>query len=468
MRHSASLLAILAVAILLGAPAYADLDNLDIGGDLMMMGYWSDNTYSLDDDCDDEDSFRRMEGHIWFLACLAENVEAKISLEFDRTFSNEDGVRGVSCSNWGSPMSDGYYEGDDDLGIFLEEAYIKMADVYGYPVTVTLGRQFIELGDGFVLGDSLAGDPTDISDLGIDEIDPFDALKIEWEASEDWLVTLIWSKFAETRTLREDTDLYVLNVSYLGFENHIVEGYYMFFDVDGCGCDYYYSKADNGYGDVQVKLHQIGLRAEGRIVDQLGYHAEATWQFADSIETSYDCDKLASDGDLDIGGWAIEAGLLWEPEAMADNNVGIGFTITWMSGVDYDDESDYDGYIQIADSRTFGEIADFYGMVSNNISSCGVGPYPGVFIFNLDAKADLTEQLSGALEAYYFMADEDEWLNDKDDIGWEVDAYLNYEITEDLSAQVAAGIFEGGDASEEYFGADDTAWFFRGGVTVSF
>jgi len=466
MKHSASLLAILLIAGFVSAPAYADLDNLDIGGKIKIEGVYVTNARDFNDDgaerrangrpsapqqrdpADDEDAFVRTEGHLWFQAELAENVSGRISIEFDRAWSNDDATLDEAYdegeSNFGRPE-------DDDLDLFLEEAYIKIADLYGMPATITIGRQFVEVGDGFVLGDSLPGSPSSIEALGEHEQDPFDAIRIDYELAEDWLLTAIWSKAVETRDYQEDTDVYMLNLGFYGLEGHVIEAYLFSARVDE---------------DPQVSLYQFGVRAEGDIGGGLGYHGEATWQLADEIEFAAD--------DKDIGGWAGEIGLKLAPPAMEANEVAFGLSLAFLSGDDDQADSDYEAYIQVAENRTYGEIADFFtGLVnSNEIDE----DFAGVFIFNLDAQAALSDRLKAAIEAYYFISDEDvEFAGEEDDsIGWEIDGFLTYDITEDLSAQLAAGFFDPDDAAEiwlareEQIVGDDLAWFIRGGVTLTF
>ena len=122
------------------APSYADIDNLDIGGDVSVWMVYTDNTEDFNDEGDDQDDFIRTELHLWFEAELADNVMARISLEADRAWQNEDADY-TDSSNGMQPSS--------NLDVFVEEAYIKISDIYDSMVSVQLGRQFISYGDGF-------------------------------------------------------------------------------------------------------------------------------------------------------------------------------------------------------------------------------------------------------------------------------------------------------------------------------
>ena len=434
MKHSASLLMVLALVGILSAPSFAQPQ---VGGDISMWGVYTQNTSDLEKDSQDSDGFLRMESHIWFQSELEENVKARVSLEIDRTFNNQDGdLVQVSQSNYGP--------NDNDLDVYLEEAYIEVVDPFGqdWPCTWTLGRQFMQLGSGFVVGDSLPGSPGDISWLGMGEQDPFDAIKMDWQINENVDFVLAFTKAVETRTAREDTDVAVANLRFSGVENAVFEILYLFYNNDTAS---------------QIKVHQLGLRGELTPLEWLKLNGELTWQFAGEIEATKQ----------DIGkGFAAELGAKITPESMAENKVAFGASITWLSGDDVTDTDDYDRYVQLCDNRTYGEIADYYsGLVTNNSFDPS---YAGVYIFNLDAEMTTASDLRLAIEAFYFLAENDVLAQDSN-IGWEVDVYADYPLTEDLKAHAAAGFFDPNDAAQDWFwGSDDTAWFARAGLTVSF
>jgi hypothetical protein len=462
-------------------PTFAQGADVRVGGDIKVQGVYVDNVNDFDDgddnndeyESDDQEAFIRSEAHLWGQADLADNVSARVSVEADRTFSNEDGALYSDSSDDGYGVTSSHgVPADDDLNIFLEEAWIDIRDIGGYPVSAKIGRQFFELGDGFVFGDALPGSPALFSDLGDGEQDPFDMIRVDIEPMENVVLTLAYTKAAETRNVQRDIDIYLANLAWNYVENHTAEIYYMYYNDDGNAR--ISSPVLDASGEivsfhgpttsVDVELHQIGLRLSGKVVDELKYNAEGTFQFADQIQFE------GTDQEVDIQGWAATAGLTWEPQALADNNVALGASYTYLSGDDTADDEN-EAYWQIIDNRTYGEIGDFMeGLVVNN--SGGLG-YTGVHAFNIDGKITVMEKLNLGLEAFYFLAAEDVLgpnNEDDDDIGFEVDGYLGYDITENLTANLASGFFAPGDATENWTGSNDadTAWFVRGGVTVSF
>jgi hypothetical protein len=487
MKHSATLIAMAIVAIVC-APSFAQ--DITVGGDILIEGVFVDNVNDLrdtdssdkpggydyvsggspdyaEDDGDrsygnnrDEDAFIRLETHIFVEAALADNVRSRISVEADKTFSNEDGSMSASSdSSFGRPH-------DDDLDIFLEEAWIEWSEIGGYPVRGTFGRQFIQMHDGFVIGDALPSSPVFLSDVGNGEVDPFDAIRLDVEPAESLLITAFFSKVAETRGYNKDVDMYYINGDYGLFDGqHTVSLYYMFWKDDGAGFG-------SGSGVVpRADIHQVGGRVAGAFLEEeIHYHVELTGQIGD-VELPGDSTEP------DIEAYALEAGAQWTPQAMAEQNFAIGFAYSFFSGDDDATDDEYEGYTILADNRTWGEIADFFtGLVVNHYPGA---MFTGVHVFNADASITVIEDLDLAVELFYFLAAEDVAVGGgpamggetgDEDIGFELDVYGRYQITENLVAKLDAGFFEPGDATENFFGAgnDDTAYFVRGGVSVSF
>ncbi|HPA46075.1 MAG TPA: hypothetical protein PK395_09950, partial [bacterium] len=186
-----TLLALVAALAMFPGMARADISNLDIGGDLMLLFYWGDNTTDFSDG-DDEVDFLRSEAHIWFQADLEDNIMVRISLEADREMESIEGPDGTDPTFIpGDIFDDGW---TSDLDVFLEEAFLSIANIYDTSMSIKAGRMFINFGDNpeaedfnrfwggsLWFGDGNAASPTDISQMGTWEIDPFDAVLLEWD-----------------------------------------------------------------------------------------------------------------------------------------------------------------------------------------------------------------------------------------------------------------------------------------------
>lgn len=475
-------LAVVGALLLALAPVqtYAAIDNLDIGGDIRTLGVYTDNVVDLSDDSDDQNDFLRLEAHIWFEATLADNVKAKVSFEVDRDWDSNATVEGTENG------TNSLFGSGGDLNVFLEEAWIKIAYIYDSPLSLTFGRQFIQYGDGFIIGDSQPNSPQSLTNQGDWEQDPFDAIV----ASLDWdtlVLDLVYAKSVEEREADGDGDLAGMHLAFSGIEGHVFSlGYWFLRNEDAD-----YARYDKvAYAD-REDLHVIDVRGEGELfIPGLTYVAEFAYQFGDVERVVSD---FRSD---DISAFAAHAGLLYRPEM--ELSPFFGFDYYFLSGGDdYDD--DENEWRQVFENHTYGEIAEAYVLSNMHIFNFSVG---------LDNIAD--GKWAVALKYYYFLMDEEEGstgqaslptagpgyyygdyvakasngsypyapspylTGEDDDFGHEIDLYVTYNFSESLVAKVVGGIFIPGDAIEVYtyddedFEDADNAYFVRGEVAVKF
>ncbi len=444
----------------------AAIENLDIGGDVRTLMVWTDNVVDLNDDSDDQNDFLRLEAHIWFEATLADNVKAKVSFEADRDWESNADIEGAETG------SNGVFGGDSDLNIFLEEAWIKIAQIYESPLSLTIGRQFIQFGDGFIIGDSQPGVPLYLTQTGEWEQDPFDAVvaNLDWDTI---VLDLVYAKTVEEREADEDGDLAGAHLAFSGLEGHVFSLYYWFMRTESGP----YARYDKLYTDGQENLHVVGGRAEGEIIPTLSYLAEIAYQFGDTdMET----------GNEDIGALGAHAGLTWRPEM--ELSPFIGFEYFFLQG---DDDPELENeWRQVFSNHTYGEIAESYIASNMHMFNVNVG---------LDNIAD--GKFSAVLKYFYFLLDEEEGTlgaaslptvgpggyagysypysatpyltGEEDDFGHEIDLYLTYNFSESLVAKIVGGVFIPGDAIETYTESEDIedadeAFFARAEVGVKF
>ncbi len=484
MSRFATMLAV--VAVLFAAPAFADLNHMDLGGSLDTYYVWIQNTFDFNSDGlgdyygpgsgDDQDDFLRMNARLWFEADLTDDVMVHIGLEADRDYQTGD-------------IGDPIRGGSASLNVFLEEAYVQFSQIYDSGWTFTMGRKYLNFGDdphseeayntywgyGFVLGDAVSVSPQDLSQQGTIDRDPFDMILATYDYN-DWLLNVGYAKMFESRNIDEDADAWFAYLSYLGLDTAQIDGYFMLNYVDGDGFI--------GANDLRAHQYIIGARVAGDINDQWSYKGEVAYNFG-SLK-GVDNVFFVTDDSGDIGGWAGELGIHFHPDT--DRNPGIGFLYTFLDGdEDLTEHQDFDGFFAPFEGKMYAEIADVY--VKTNMH-----------VFNLYGGVDLTDSVRLSSDLYYFlMADTDDatiipgqystvgpvspvTFTDDDSLGWEWDIYLDYMFSEEVSAQLAAGVFFPGDAiSGSYTGSknalgqkigelksDDDAIFFRGAVKVNF
>jgi len=434
--------AVAALCFMFSVTASAELE---IGGDIKVLAVYVENAVDFNDDGDDQDDFIRLQAHISFKADLSDNVTTKVSLEVDKDYDYD-----VSSLDDDSLSGAG---GNENLRVFLDEGWIQAAYLYDSSISAKIGRQYIEFGDGFVIGDSQPG-RTLLNDLGEWEQDPFDAILV-WYDGDDWVLNFLYAKTIETRSLDEDADLWSIYFSYTGIEDYEIDVYLILENFENdttlglLGNPSSLIASNVIAGDIDGQIYAFGARVWGNAVEGLTYKLEGVYEWGD-------IDSVAVAGDVDIEAWAVEFGIKYEFDS--DYNPYIGFNYVYQSG---DDDSvsatddDYETYIALFQNRTYGEIFDPF--TNGNMH-----------IFNLHGGFDLSEDVSISAKYYYFMADEETGLVSHDDLGQELDLYLDYTFSEETKAVLAGGFFAPGDGVEDAYLDDDTSWFVRAGVEVEF
>lgn len=484
MKLYASLAVVVGALFLALAPtqSYAAIDNIDIGGNIRSLAVYTDNAVDLSDKPDDQNDFIRLETHLWFQATLADNVKAKISFRVDRDWNSTGSVAGTEAG------SNSLFGSGGDLNVFLEEAWMKVAYIYDSPLSLTIGRQFIQYGDGFIIGDAQPGVPQNITNVGDWTQDPFDAVvaNLDWDTV---VLDLVYAKAVSEREADADSDLAGLNLDYSGIESQVFSIYYWFLRSE--------DSSNASYDKVALAdredLHVIGVRGAGNFfVPGLTYVGEFAYQFGNVDHV------VADERSNDISAFAAHAGLMYRPEM--ELSPFFGFDYYYLSGgkgVRSDGKiDDKREWREVFNNQHYGEIAESY--VASNMH-----------IFNISLGLD---NIAGgkwavALKYYYFLMDKEEgsigaasmpttgvpyayydkpssgsypyapapFLTGNDnDFGHEIDGYVTYNFSESLVAKVAGGIFIPGDAIKVYSTSDestqdaDNAYFVRGEVAVKF
>jgi len=399
--------------------------------------------------------------HLWFQADLDDNITARVSLEADRALNN-DAAGGVADTNWIARDSAGDV-GVGDLDIFLEELFVKAADIFASGVSISIGRQFLNYGDnpsaddfnrwwgpGFIIADSRSYDPLLLSDLGSYEIDPFDAVVLSYE-TEQARIDLIHSRDVEdfydnwTPGADDDATMWALYGSYFGIEGHQLDLYFTMNDENSIS-----GVLDDGAA-FDGKHFIVGGRAAGDLSETVAYKAEVAYQFEDR-----------QDNVEEVEGIGAQVGINYHPDVDRDPNIGLLYSFLQQDGVD----GTMSGFAAPYSGKTYGLIAS--GLFK------WVNPqwfFSNMHVINLNGGMLLSEKVAWTADFYYFMLQDEvtDGVNEEDDGGFEFDTQVDYAFNDNLTTFLGGGIFLPGNAPELMYGDnDDEAYFFRAGVKVNF
>lgn len=445
----------LVLVVGLSFAAQAEVQNIKVGGDIEIKGIYQ-RAYDVYSDVeilgvtiyDNENAALNFGGNrskaedylmstvrLYVDASLTDNVDAMVRLLNERDWDTIAGTGNVTQTE-------------------VDLAYLTLNEMYGYPFSLTFGRQELLYGEGFLVGDGVF-DTADTYQYGARK--SFDAIKAVW-TYEPHQVDLFTAKINDGYFNNTDNDLY-------GLDWNIDGGMYGLWDValfmteqnpDAVGRNQTWALSVRGEGDVpQITTGTLALK--GEIVRQWGTVDAVT---ADAMTTGApDNDQERRDA---WGGYV-------EGEYTFDNPYvpyfGLGYI--YMSGNDVDSD-EIEQFNPMFEDERYGEIAEVvYGAGSGLWAGgmTGTTAITNARIWKLGAGFKPTESTLIDLTYYNLRADEEVWSmftadpEDQDQaIGDEFDFTVTYDYSEDVTFGLLYAVFNPGDFFE--MGADEApnAW----------
>lgn len=365
-------------------------------------------------------------------ADMTDNVSTVINLINQRDWNGEplDSSGALSSTN----------QGNNEFDILLDLAYVQMKEIFYAPLTLTIGRQDLLFGRGFIVG----WNPQDPQSLfqadEFTQIQAFDAIRATLDFNP-WTLDFVYSKIRERALNSEDDrDLYITNVNYKFAEyNAVAEGYYV--------GEFDRATLAGSSGTVGNETSTVGGRVQFDPISQITLGGELAYQFGD-----YRATTAAPERDRDAWGADIFGEYRW------DN--------TWkpMLGIQYvllDGETDlssgstqsYSSWNGSFRGPIYGWYHDYkevyYATSSPNDQAAGQNQQHVSVYGSLQPMEDL--KLTAAY--WYFWAVDDMHTTTSnpnssvlsDGIGHEIDLAAIYSYTEDVTFTFMADWFIPGD-----------------------
>ncbi|MDP3980912.1 MAG: alginate export family protein [Chlamydiota bacterium] len=408
------LFGIIAMFVLVGT-SYAEVQNVKVSGELRLRGLY---TSSQDLGISGEDYGRFEErALITVEADLTDHVLAVVEI----------GAKGFQGAKEHTDAAS--IEGYD---AFVVQAYVQASEVFYSPLTLKLGRQYMNYGTGFLISDKEK------------EIN-FDVARSIWDFYPI-IVDVVWGKLADRSVEQavdpitgdgagsDDSQLWLINAHYAA-------------DVWNAEA-YILGLTDSGSGYEPITL---GLRGDVAPMDALDVWGEFAYQL-----NSYSATQ-------DLSAWALNAGgsfsidAAWKPVLELEAVVASG-----DSG-----SGDYEGFQELYEYNYWGYA--FSPKIENLV------------LINANISVMPTESLTLALDYYHYWQMEESVFSHGDlyqdnggvlastngtdkSLGDEIDVIATYDYTEDVSTQLYLAWFLPGAAYSD----DDTQFEIRGEILVSF
>jgi len=486
-------LMVLALVLGMAVPAFAETQNVKVSGSIDSYAFYRAN-YDLLDDNDagvapagstlagggvrgqshagslaqrsEADNFFRTNTQVEVSADLTDNVSTVINLVNQREWNADV----LDTANATTGVTGAEFDVELDL------AYVQMKEIFYSPLTLTIGRQDLWFGRGFIIGNNfLAWDQQTITQTDEYSVTTaFDAIRATLDFNP-WTLDFVYSKINENApNTEDDIDLYITNVNYKFAEyNAVAEGYYVA-EVDKSALSTIGTAGTNdSAGTKDNDTHTLGGRVQFDPISQITLGGELAYQFGDYRAAKAAAAAFPPERDRDA--WAANVfgtyrwDNTWKPELTVEyvffsgeNDLGAATT------------QEYGAWNGLYRGRFWTAYADFREFV---YATSDAGDQPATtnsqFIQVKGALKPLEDLLLEAAVTYLWN-DEDIHVittdptsgSRSDEIGWEIDLQTTYDYTEDVSFGLLAGWFVPGDFYQTP--NDATATDLVGSVKVTF
>lgn len=406
---------ILALVVFMAAPVYAETQNVKVSG--AIDSYWFHRTgYDLTSDTANGTTkmdYFRTNTQVEVSAELTDNVSTVINIVNERDWDN---TYKTSTNN--------------ELDVQLDLANVKMKEIFYAPLTLTVGRQDIWLGRGFVVGNNgRAWDPD--AKLAADEysvLTAFDAIRATLDF-DPWTIDLAFAKIdgGSDTYKADDTDLYIANVGYKFAEyNAVAEAYY----VGKIDRTTYVNKYKN-------EVDTVGGRVQFDPISQITIGGELAYQFGDYVtSTTADARGREAWGADVFGTYRFDNA--WKPELTVE--------YVYLSGQDPATASgDYGAWDSLYRGKFWTAYNDFRDYLYTT-SQGGTAATSNQEILQVKGSIKpLEDLLLSATYSYLWTPESQVASNTEKEVGNEIDIEATYDYTEDVSFNVLAGWFIPGD-----------------------
>ena len=327
----ARLVCLLFLVALVGTlPALAELQNVEVGGEVRLRGNYIGDTFTPVplfevrwpstvlglrpiggpfasggnnglgvvsvrrwDDKGNQMKFVEQRTRLHLLADFTDNVSALV--EFDH------------YGMWGDDFRSDYITGNDraaagnDIALF--QAYIQAEEMFGQPLRLRIGRQELAFGNQWLVG------PRDFEFFftGLS----FDGLRLTYD-TDLFTVDTWWSKLAERSPLEQDgdTDFFGIYGTYKGIENLTLDAYWMAIRDAESLADVYCGPVSEWIEELvriddydATQLHTVGGRVAGKY-GALDFNAELAYQFGNADKVGFTFKpRIYGNGNMSFAEW---------------------------------------------------------------------------------------------------------------------------------------------------------------------
>ncbi|MCM8812247.1 MAG: alginate export family protein [Candidatus Omnitrophica bacterium] len=478
------LVGLLAFAVALAGTAYAEVQNIKVGGDIDLKAI-STHNYDLK-----EKNLNVPGGGAAFQGGAVTNDDnssfflstVRVTVDADLTDNVSAHVRLLNQRIWDAAIS-----ATDQINI--DNAYVVLKEFLYSPLTVMVGRQDLNYGTGFIVGPGLLADPNGAfstvatgsqGQIGQEHsaYNSYDAIRMILDFAPVTIEGLI-AKINETGVSTDDQDLYGVIVNYkVGDEwNSELEPYWFHKNDESAALSFFDSIGTTTY-DVN-RVHTIGLRIASSPVQNLKLNLEGAGQFGELEERTLQLER-----DREAYAALIEAHYTWADCSWTPTT---GFGWVFFSGdegvnpntpqANQQQVDDVESWDQMYRGSFFTYINEFFaGFGGTNLyttfDTTDTASNTNRHLFYGDLSFMPMEDITVWARYSHIRFDEEPIQGRSSHAGDELDMKVVYAYTEDVDLGLGAGWFIPGqyyeDAPNSNVRGDDLAYTVVGSASVKF
>ncbi len=480
-------LCVLALALCVTASVYAETQSVKVSGDLTVRGIFR-NQYDYQGSPDENPDGVGLRTGItsaqqnWWMsvaeievdADLTDNVQTVIRILNQRDWNVYDKNIGADSSLAVNGRG-GYIANNNEFDVMIDLAYVVLKDFIYSPLTLTIGRQDLWFGKGFIVGLNQQNPGNNLSAPEYTAINSFDAIKAVLDY-DPWTITGIYSKiYGDAIQASDDVNLWGVNVGYK-FDAYKAEAEGYWFYKNDQSVDRF------GPGkSVSNDVHTIGVRGSLDPIDVITVFGEGAVQAGEYTGWRLqEPNRSRAAYALDFGGELryFATKCAWKPK--------IGAEYILYSGNKPEDSPQssglYTGWDPMYRGKFDSAIREFVGKFYSDKMYQARSDRTQTFADDsrtnqnqLVIRGSIQPMDSLTLSANYnFFWTQEDYLDNSNNsntktggfIGQEIDLQANWDYTEDVSFGLLAGFFMPNEVYQG--GIDQTATDLVGTVKVSF
>jgi hypothetical protein len=274
------------------------MEGVEMGLDIRLREVYTRNLFSLNESWGDDQGANAGNWNNYHWQRYRTRWSTKVALTDDVTFNSR-----LTWEFWGHCAPDGYHPIYGSIPFLAEQNYdfdealfdimnLQFRNAFDLPLTLTVGRQEIILGTGWLVLDGTPGDGS--------RTISFDAIRAQYDLSETSKLDLIYIQQYddEEKYIKpfnhhavQDRRHYTQNNDERGFiaywtnklnDMHSNDLYYIYKNDDSSDwANHYKSTPTNDSPGIDADIHTVGTRFFGNLNDNWSYSAEIAKQWGD-------------------------------------------------------------------------------------------------------------------------------------------------------------------------------------------